>query len=77
VASKRSSSNFHYNLFFFFSCEDSEAKIKTHLSRNLDEPREQISDLCSLYFRIYDLRKLGFFQAPEFHVKHVTLGKAS
>jgi len=60
---------------FFY--EASEAKIKTHLTRNLDEPRERILYLGSLYFQRYDLSKLGFLQAPEFHVKQVMLGKVA
>ena len=52
-------------------------KLKNHLRINSTEARDQISDIGSLHFRRYDLRKLGFLQAPEFHVKQVTLGKLS
>ena len=45
-------------------------------SQNPDEVHDRISDIGSLHFWRYDLRKLGFLQAPKFHVKQMTLGKS-
>jgi len=56
-----------------FRYEVSEAKTKTHFTQNHFEPRDQVSDLLSLYFRRYDLRKLGFLKTIEFHLKQVIM----
>ena len=50
---------------------------KIHLRRNSEELRGKISDLGSQYLRRYNLCNLGFLQAPEFHIKEVTLVKSS
>jgi len=47
-----------------------EKPIWAEISLNL---RSEISDLVTLYFRRYDLRYLGFLQAPEFHLKQVIM----
>ena len=73
-ASNRSSWNFFYK---FFSTKVQKLKKKTHLRRNLEEIHVNILDLGSKYFWRYDLWKLGFLQAPEFHLKEAILGKSS
>ena len=45
--------------------------------RNPEEHHHKISELGSQYFQRYDLWKLGRFQAPEFHLKEVIMGKYS
>ena len=60
-----------------FLYKGSEAEVFTAKSRNLDELHVKISDIGSQYFHRYDLWKLGFLQAPEFHLKDVTLVKSS
>ena len=49
----------------------------TTRSRNPKEHHVKILDRGSQYFLRYDLWKLGFLQAPEFHLKEVILGKSS
>ena len=49
----------------------------THRSRNPEEPPVKFLDIGSQYFWRYDLWKLGFFQALEFHLKEVIVGKMS
>ena len=42
---------------------------------NPEENFQNISDLGSQYFWRYDLWKVVLFQAPEFHLKEVIVGK--
>ena len=49
----------------------------TKRRRNLVELPVQILDLGSQHFWRYDMWKLGFFQALEFHIKEATMGKSS
>ena len=46
-------------------------------SRNLEEAVVKILDQGEQYFWRYDLWKSGFLQAPEIHLKEVTLVKSS
>ena len=71
-------SSIHRGIFainFFY--EGSESKIFRAQSRTLEEHRHKISDLGSQYFGRYGLWKLGIFQALEFHLKEVIVGKSS
>ena len=65
---------FSLQLFFY---EGSEAEIFIERSRNPKECFGKISDLGLQYFQRYDLWRLGFLQAPEFHIKYVTSGISS
>ena len=68
----KSSRNLRYNFFFY---KVSEAEIFRERSRTLEEHLHKNSELGSQYFQRYDLWKLGLFQAPEFHLKEVIVGK--
>ena len=46
-------------------------------SGNPEEAAEKFSDQGAKYFWRYDMWKLVFLQAPELHLKEVTLGKSS
>ena len=46
-------------------------------SRNPEEATLKFSDQDAQYFRRYDLWKLGVLQAPEIHIKEVTLVNSS
>ena len=60
-----------------FSYEGSESEIFRVQSRNPEAMRQKILDLSSQYFRRYDLWKVVIFQAREFHLKEVIVGKFS
>ena len=45
--------------------------------KNPEEAPLKILDQGAQYFRRYDLWKSVFLQAPEIHLKEVTLGKSS
>jgi len=55
---------------FFYKA--SEAEISTTWIQNVGELRVEISDVGSLYFLRYGLKKLEFLQAPKFNLKQVT-----
>ena len=63
-----------FALYIFFY-EGSESEICMVRSGNLEEILQKISDLGSQYFWRYDLWKVVLFQAPEFHLKEVIVGK--
>ena len=65
---------FSLSLFFY---EGSEAEIFMRRSRHLEEATVKISDQGAQHFWRYDLWKSGFLQAPEIHLKEVTLVKSS
>ena len=46
-------------------------------SQNPEEATVKILDQGAQYFQRYDLWKSVFLQAPEIHLKEVTLGKLS
>ena len=70
----RSSWYYHNNFFFY---KGSEAKIIRVQSHNPEEHFLKISGIGSQYFQRYDLPKLGLFEASEFHLKEVIVGKYS
>ena len=61
-------------MFFY---EGSESEIHMVQSENPEEIHKKISELGSQYFWRYDLWKVVLFQAPEFHLKEVIMGKSS
>ena len=46
-------------------------------SKNPEDIAVKISDEGAQNFQIFDLWKSGFFQAPEIHLKELTLVKSS
>ena len=60
---------------FFYECL--EAKRSMRRSQNPKEAPVEISDQGAQYFWRYDLWKLVFLQAPEIHLKEVTVEKSS
>ena len=65
-----------FSLLCFFY-EVSEAEIFMRQSRNPEESPGKFLDQGAQYFRRYDLWKSVFLQAPEIHLKEVTLGESS
>ena len=68
----RSSWNLHYN---FFSTEVQNLKFLWCEAEILRKLVKKNSKLGSQYFWRYDLWKVVLFQAPEFHLKEVIVGK--
>ena len=68
-----SSQNLCYN-FFYMKFQ----KLKfLERGKNPEEHHCTILEVGSQYFWRYDLWKLGLFQALEFHLKEVIMGKSS